>query len=124
MDLNHGPLPYQFRAAAWREAAIMPWAAMAVSRASRCAVSLLSFLLSPAFQSWLGYEHHDVRLRRLGRSLADAATSADGNEHRALGLLRLPCLTPFRGVRFTNRFTVRDQFDAVGRRSLLAAGPW
>ena len=53
----------------------------------------------------LGYEKRDVRLPRFGRSLADAVTSADGNEHGALVLLRLFCLIPFRGVRFTNGFT-------------------
>jgi hypothetical protein len=56
----------------------------------------------------LGYEQCDVRLPRFGRSLADAVTSADRVNHGALGRLRLPCLKPFRRVRFTNRFTETD----------------
>jgi hypothetical protein len=53
----------------------------------------------------LGYEHYDVRLSRLGRSLTGPVTSADGNEHSALVLLCLLCLIPSRAVWFTNRFT-------------------
>ena len=60
----------------------------------------------------LGYEQCDVRLPPAGRSLADAATSAEQNEHGALVLLRFPCLTPFRVVRFTNLFTC----SCAGRR--------
>ena len=65
----------------------------------------------------LGYEHHDARLRRLGRSLADALTSADGSEHGALGGTRTPNLLirssmcghpdPFRSVRDLGRVPVR-----------------
>jgi hypothetical protein len=65
-----------------------------------CAVLVSAAIDYPS----LGYEQRDVRLRRLGRSLADAVTSADGNEHGVLVPLRLLCLIPFRGVRFTNRF--------------------
>jgi hypothetical protein len=36
---------------------------------------------------------------------AGAVTSPDATDHGALGRLRLPRLTPFHRVRFTNRFT-------------------
>jgi hypothetical protein len=62
----------------------------------------------------LGYEQYDAHLRRLGRSLAGAVTSPDGSEYGARGLLRLPCLTPFRGVRFTNRFTCSGHAHGSG----------
>jgi hypothetical protein len=39
----------------------MRLAAVVMSRASSCAVSLLSLLLSSIFQSSLGYEHYDAR---------------------------------------------------------------
>ena len=53
----------------------------------------------------LGYERYDVGLWRLGQSLADAVTSADGTKHVPLAPSRLPRLNLFRRVRFTNWFT-------------------
>ena len=74
-------------------------------------------------RSSLGYEQCDVRLPRFGRSLADAVTSADGNEHGALVLLRLLCLIPFRGVRFTNRFTCGGHAHGSGESKNLTLRP-
>lgn len=52
-------------------------------------------------------EQYDARLWRLKLSLVSAVTSADRTDYVALGLLRLPSLTRFRRVQFTNRFTER-----------------
>ena len=53
----------------------------------------------------LGYEPYDVRLRRLGRSLVTALTSADLRREVDSVLPCLPRLKLSRCVRFTNRFT-------------------
>ena len=53
----------------------------------------------------LGYEPYDVRLCRLGQSPVTALTLAGLLREVAPGLLRLPCLSLSRRVRFTNSFT-------------------
>lgn len=74
--------------------------------------SLLSFLLTQTLPPSLGYEQCYVRLPRFARSLADAVTLADENEHGALVLLRLLCLIPLRVARFRNRLHAADRLTA------------
>ena len=82
---------------AWITAQGSGTATYAIDRHAR--VGNLSYLLS------LGYEHHDARLPRLGRS--PAATLTSGNQFRDMvsGSPRLRCLALSRRVPFTNWFT-------------------
>jgi hypothetical protein len=71
----------------------------------------------------LGYEPYDVRLWRLGPSLAGVVTSADRPGPVSHGRLRLPRLVLSRRVWFTNRFTEQAidlQFPHPSRPSAAA----